>query len=675
MRFASRQVHLDFHTSEHIPGVGSRFCKEAFQGALRTGKVNSITVFAKCHHGWCYYPSKVDRVHPTLDFDLTGSMVEAAHEIGVRAPIYITVGWSAKDAEEHPEWTVRDRAGNNVMSRGTPDAVPGQSRPETSWKYLCPGSGYGELVYAVAAEICNRYPVVDGLFFDISFGPLCWCDACVAEMTKAGLDPDKDSDAKAYHVIKWQRVMTRCADILHARHKDATLFFNGGANPKQPQWHPWQTHFEMEDLPTTGGGYDKMPARAAFFAATGKAYMGMTGKFHTAWGEFGGFKSPQALTYECAAMLTYGARCSVGDQMHPSGEMDLETYRLIGQAYGYVESIEPWCFDGVATSRLAVWLSGDAASDEGLVKTLLEKQLDFRIVTEASDWSSYDVIVLPDHVLLDDEAAERLSHFVRAGGGALLTGWSGLDPSKTRLMVDIGVEFLGPANYEVDYLIAGSAVSEGLVRSPFLFYEAANRVKVLDADVLAAIREPYFNRTYGRYCSHRNTPYRLEDAEHPGAVQKGNVIYLAHPVCRLYREYGAQVHRDYLANALRVVYKEPVLQVRMPSMGRARLIEQPRESRYVCHLLYGSPIRRGKALVIEDLPPLYDVPVRVRVPRSVKRVYLAPQMEEISFHQEIGQGPQALGDRESRGGKGTEANIVTLTVPKVQCHQIVVFDY
>ena len=79
--------------------------------------------------------------------------------------------------------------------------------------------------------------------------------------------------------------------------------------------------------------------------------------------------------------------------------------------------------------------------------------------------------------------------------------------------------------------------------------------------------------------------------------------------------------------------------------------------------------------MIEDLPPLYDVPVRVRVPRSVERVYLAPQMEEISFHQEIGQGPQALGDRESRGGKGTERNIVTLTVPKVQCHQIVVLDY
>ena len=35
-----RQVHLDFHTSEKIPGIGSRFDKKQFQTALKTGHVN-----------------------------------------------------------------------------------------------------------------------------------------------------------------------------------------------------------------------------------------------------------------------------------------------------------------------------------------------------------------------------------------------------------------------------------------------------------------------------------------------------------------------------------------------------------------------------------------------------------------------------------------------------------
>jgi len=34
---------------------------------------------------------------------------------------------------------------------------------------------------------------------------------------------------------------------------------------------------------------------------------GMSVKFHTAWGEFGGFKYPDALKYEAASMISFGA--------------------------------------------------------------------------------------------------------------------------------------------------------------------------------------------------------------------------------------------------------------------------------------------------------------------------------------------------------------------------------
>ena len=42
-----RQVHLDFHTSEKIEGIGKNFNKTEFQQALIKGHVNSITLFAK----------------------------------------------------------------------------------------------------------------------------------------------------------------------------------------------------------------------------------------------------------------------------------------------------------------------------------------------------------------------------------------------------------------------------------------------------------------------------------------------------------------------------------------------------------------------------------------------------------------------------------------------------
>jgi len=91
-----RQVHLDFHTSPAIKGVGEAFDKEQFQAALKEGHVESITLFSKCHHGYSFHPTDVNIMHPGLKFDLLGAELEACREIGVRAPVYISAGFDEK---------------------------------------------------------------------------------------------------------------------------------------------------------------------------------------------------------------------------------------------------------------------------------------------------------------------------------------------------------------------------------------------------------------------------------------------------------------------------------------------------------------------------------------------------------------------------------------------------
>jgi hypothetical protein len=113
---AARQVHLDFHTSEHITGIGAR------------------------------------------------------------APIYITLGWSANDVHQHPGWTVRLRDGTPFAFNIDPNAKPADRRPDFSWTFLCPGTPYRDLVLAQTEEICRRF-AVDGLFYDICVWPACWCPA------------------------------------------------------------------------------------------------------------------------------------------------------------------------------------------------------------------------------------------------------------------------------------------------------------------------------------------------------------------------------------------------------------------------------------------------------------------------------------------------------------------
>src|SRR4028118_17955 len=92
--FPMRQAHLDFHTSPRIPHAGADWDADHFARTLQAARVNSITLFAMCHHGMCYYPSKVGPAHPSLSFDLLGEQIEACHRAGIRAPIYLTVVWN-----------------------------------------------------------------------------------------------------------------------------------------------------------------------------------------------------------------------------------------------------------------------------------------------------------------------------------------------------------------------------------------------------------------------------------------------------------------------------------------------------------------------------------------------------------------------------------------------------
>jgi hypothetical protein len=55
IKLSPRQVHLDFHTSEHIPGIAEDFSAASFAKTVKDAHISSMTVFARCHHGWLYY--------------------------------------------------------------------------------------------------------------------------------------------------------------------------------------------------------------------------------------------------------------------------------------------------------------------------------------------------------------------------------------------------------------------------------------------------------------------------------------------------------------------------------------------------------------------------------------------------------------------------------------------
>jgi hypothetical protein len=88
-----RQIHLDFHTSEHIEGIGAEFDPEEFASTLERARVDSVTCFGRCHHGWIYYDTRAfpERRHPHLKRNLLKEQIEACHARNIRVPIYVTI--------------------------------------------------------------------------------------------------------------------------------------------------------------------------------------------------------------------------------------------------------------------------------------------------------------------------------------------------------------------------------------------------------------------------------------------------------------------------------------------------------------------------------------------------------------------------------------------------------
>ncbi|MBW7458696.1 beta-galactosidase, partial [Paenibacillus sepulcri] len=248
MRF--RQVHLDFHTSEMIPGIGKSFDKKQFQQMLQKGHVDSITVFSKCHHGWAYHPSEANETHPGLSFDLLGSMIEAAHEINVNTPVYISAGLDEKLARRHPEWLIRSRDDQTQWVKGF--MVPG-------YHEFCMNTPYLDVLLKQIEEVATRYDA-DGIFLDIVGVRKCYCQACIAGIRAQGLDPRDENVILAYGETVYAHYTESVKRVIHAIKPDMPIFHNGGhiQRGRRDLAH-MNTHLELESLPTGGWGYDHFP--------------------------------------------------------------------------------------------------------------------------------------------------------------------------------------------------------------------------------------------------------------------------------------------------------------------------------------------------------------------------------------------------------------------------------
>ncbi len=396
----------------------------------------------------------------------------------------------------------------------------------------------------------------------------------------------------------------------------------------------------------------------------------MTGKFHKTWGEFGGYKHPNALRYEVALSAANGAKCSNGDQLPPSGAADEATHALIGEAYKTIEEREPWLKGAKNKSDIAV-LSNEAilnyyndmdldesnlkGSNAGCSRILLEGHYLFDMIDTEADFNQYKLLILPDHTVLDNNLTAKVNNYLMNGGKLLSSYHAGMTVDGRDFAINLGCNAMGESEYNPAYIRPEYDIPT-LRNAAYIIYAPAVRAATTSGSSLGIIEKPYFNRTAEHFCSHRHSPTSGEkycDA----IICTQNTAYLSQQLFYEYFEQGNIYTKEIITKLIdRLLGNDISIRSSLPAQGILTLCENQEQNKELVHTLYASPVRRGKNIeIIEDIIPLYNVKVSVATEKCPKTVKLVPEGKLLSF--------------DFKNGR------VEFTIPKIDCWQITEIQY
>ena len=629
MRYLKRAIHLDFHTMPKIPDLGSEFNAKEFAKTLKDANVDYINAFAKCNLGFAYYPTKIGIVYPSLKCDMLGEMVRECHKQGIGISAYFNALLDHEQAIRHREWCSVDKSGRVYNT---------EEKMTHFFRLMCFNSGYGDYLTSLVKEVLEKYPV-DGIFLDCFWYTVataqCYGKECLDLMKKKGIDILDETKVLEFYR---QSMLNFCDRIKKLVGRDKFLIFNGV--PYKKHMHHGGSHIEVECLPTGGWGYESFPLDVRYARKVSKQVLGMTGRFHESWGDFGGIKSQVSLEYDCYNAISNAVGCSVGDHMHPRGKLNKEVYNLIGKVYSKIKELEPWTDHAKALTEIALLTVGDSAlfpylnnteSLSGAARMLSELKHQFDIIDEGMNFSNYKIVILSDNILLTLDLKEKIEKYLKSSGSIISSAHSGMNIEKTGFASKKwNLDYLGNEPWNISFIKPLKEINKDMPDFLTTIYKPGISVKAKKgARVLAQLYQPYFNKHWDGYHGYLYIPPDRYSGR-PSIVQSENIIHFSFPIFRGYYEHAVITYRTILKNCIEKLLPKPLTIVEnLPSFGRATVTEK--KGRKMVHLMVYCPELRGSRLqAIEEPIIAKDIKLKLRTDR-VKSVSIAPTKEKLDF--------------------------------------------
>lgn len=415
-----KRLHLDFHNHPAVRGIGSNLTAENFRASLEELGVDSVVLFAKCHHGLSYYNTAVGTPHPGMADELLPRQVEACEKAGIDYHFYLSVLRENRLYDDRPEWRWLNWNGN-------------PSGAEGEWRLVCLNAGYyEEHLKPQIMELLERFPGTAGIWLDIIRykGGACYCPNCVRDARDLGLSPEEFNERMCLETFR------DLQQLLQARGKELTLntivFFGN------QQWRPLGP-IEIESILAHVGPFH-FPLFSRYLNRYPAERFGITHSFYQNWREFGTAKHPVQMNYEVCQMAFSGFGVSLGDELEPDGTFEPRRFPVLKEGYQLARRLSEICdLSAKPVSEVAVLASQSGTAQEdgqpvsgnrdsfvrGALKALIESHYQTAVVDVDEDLSPYSCLIARASQLEPDILRGIADRFIARGGKLLVFGSAG----------------------------------------------------------------------------------------------------------------------------------------------------------------------------------------------------------------------------------------------------------
>ncbi|REE01539.1 alpha-amylase family protein [Marinoscillum furvescens] len=622
-----RRIHMDFHTLEVAPEVAIKsFDAKRYIQTLRDAEVNSLVTFAKGHHGNCYYNTQIGHKHSGLpaETDMLGEIVEEGQKQGMKILAYYSVGWLTPIELNQPEWMERDTLGRKMGTSG--------SLNETGWNQICLNSPYlEEMVLPELKEITSNY-AIDAVWIDIIENNACYCQWCRAKFEEQNGRPyASHEEARLLASDTRYEAVSKMINTVKEIKPEVLISYNTAG--RDPRLVPLVDFCSIETHPGATWHQEAWThslLTMKYLEQYDKPWESTTSRFIHGWGGWDDQTTENMLAV-ASRIAAHGGVINLGDQTYPSGELDGEIYRKIGDVFQYIEKMESQSIGATSYPQVGLFATpfdiyaiygpnpGQLDAYMGAAKALVDRGWHFDLILEGNlpELSQFKAIVLPDVGAISPSSQEALRAYVAQGGKLLVTGNSTFDPQKqTFELADVmGVNFQGMSPYSVGYLDLKEEISDGLRKSllltPGKFFEVTPKEGAQSlGDHVYPLIEPKAEELFFFRNAQLSPPGKKSSSA--GIVShrygEGQVVYAAAPIFRVYLAEDQWYLKGVADNLLKHMDVTRDVEV-LDAPQSVEMYLRQKDGNLVINLV--NYFLHKETNQVEDEVPLYDLTLRV----------------------------------------------------------------